>query len=133
VDRTNDPCGRFGARAPAMPPPPVVPNVRFCACLGPRATTDPLGFDPKPKDLANLEAKGDFRLAAPEGKMASVAPRVAPPGGGGAAPESAMNNTDNNSGGNGGTLTGMAAVEQVFHFLDGPADVLSQCSKKPTS
>ena len=26
---------------------------------------------------------------------------------------------------NGGTLTGMAAVEQVFHFLDGPADVLS--------
>ena len=34
-----------------------------------------------------------------------------------------MSNTDNNS--NGGTLTGMAAVEQVFHFLDGPADVLS--------
>ena len=28
-------------------------------------------------------------------------------------------------GGSGGTLTGMAAVEQVFHFLDGPADVLS--------
>ena len=25
----------------------------------------------------------------------------------------------------GGTLTGMAVVEQVFHFLDGPADVLS--------
>ena len=44
-------------------------------------------------------------------------------------------NTGNNSGGpsgsggggssSGGTLTGMAAVEQVFHFLDGPADVLS--------
>ena len=29
------------------------------------------------------------------------------------------------SSGSGGTLTGMAAVEQVFHFLDGPADVLS--------
>jgi len=28
------------------------------------------------------------------------------------------------NGNNGGTLTGMAAVEQVFHFLDGPADVL---------
>ena len=25
---------------------------------------------------------------------------------------------------NGGTLTGMAAVEHVFHFLDGPAEVL---------
>ena len=25
----------------------------------------------------------------------------------------------------GATLTGMAAVEHVFHFLDGPADVLS--------
>ena len=44
-------------------------------------------------------------------------------------------NTGNNSGGpsgsggggcgSGGTLTGMAAIEQVFHFLDGPADVLS--------
>ena len=43
-------------------------------------------------------------------------------------------NTGNNSGGpsgsggggsdSGGTLTGMAAVEQVFHFLDGPAEVL---------
>ena len=40
-------------------------------------------------------------------------------------------NTSNNSGGpsgsggcGGGSLTGMAAVEQVFHFLDGPADVL---------
>ena len=52
--------------------------------------------------------------------------RVAPPGGGGAAPESATSNTGNSSDsiGNGGTLTGMAAVEQVFHFLDGPADVL---------
>ena len=68
------------------------------------------------------------------GRMASVDPRVAPPGGGGAAPEPAMNNAGNSSdSSNGGTLTGMAAVEQVFHFLDGPADVLSQCSKKPTS
>ena len=53
-------------------------------------------------------------------------PRVAPPGGGGAAPEMAMSNSGNSSGSsNGGTLTGMAAVEHVFHFLDGPADVLS--------
>ena len=37
-----------------------------------------------------------------------------------------MNNTGNSSGSSGGgTLAGMAAVEQVFHFLDGPADVLS--------
>ena len=34
-----------------------------------------------------------------------------------------MSNSGDISGG--GTLTGMAAVEQVFHFLDGPADVLS--------
>ena len=54
--------------------------------------------------------------------MASVDPRVAPPGGAGAAPESAMSNPGNS--GPGSTLTGMAAVEQVFHFLDGPADVL---------
>ena len=33
-----------------------------------------------------------------------------------------MSNSDNS---NGSTLTGMAVVEQVFHFLDGPADVLS--------
>ena len=59
MDRTNDPCGRFGARAPAMPPPPVVPNVRFCACLGPRATTDPLGFDPKLSvDLSLMSSLG---------------------------------------------------------------------------
>ena len=58
--------------------------------------------------------------------MASVDPRVAPPGGGGAAPEPAMNNSGGSgNSSNGGTLTGMAAVEQVFHFLDGPADVLS--------
>ena len=58
--------------------------------------------------------------------MASVDPRVAPPGGGGAAPEPAMSNSGNSSGiSGGGTLTGMAAVERVFHFLDGPADVLS--------
>ena len=30
--------------------------------------------------------------------------------------------------GSGGTLTGMAAIEQVFHFLDGPADVLSSAT-----
>ena len=38
-----------------------------------------------------------------------------------------MLNTGNSGPGsiNGSTLTGMAAVEQVFHFLDGPADVLS--------
>ena len=30
--------------------------------------------------------------------------------------------------GGGGILTGMAAVEQVFHFLDGPADVLSSAT-----
>ena len=54
-------------------------------------------------------------------------PRVAPPGGGGAAPESVTSNTDNNSGGGPGpgTLTGMAVVQKAFHFLDGPADVLS--------
>ena len=28
------------------------------------------------------------------------------------------------SGGSGGTLTGLSAVEYVFHFLDGPAEVL---------
>ena len=54
--------------------------------------------------------------------MASVDPRVAPPGGGGAAPEPATSEGAGSS--NGGTLTGMA-VQQVFHFLDGPADVLS--------
>ena len=56
--------------------------------------------------------------------------QVAPPGGGGAPPESATSNTGNssNSSSNGGTLTGMAAVEQVFHFLDGPADVLSSAT-----
>ena len=54
-------------------------------------------------------------------------PRVAPPGGGGAAPEPepAMSEGAGSSSNGGGTLTGMAAVEQVFHFLDGPADVLS--------
>ena len=58
--------------------------------------------------------------------MASVDPRVAPPRGGGAAPEPATNNSgDSSDSSNGGTLTGMAAVEQVFHFLDNPADVLS--------
>ena len=31
----------------------------------------------------------------------------------------------NSSGGIVGTLTGMAAVEHVFHFLDAPAEVLS--------
>ena len=37
-----------------------------------------------------------------------------------------MINPGNSSGSsNGGTLTGMAAVEHVFHFLDGPAEVLS--------
>ena len=37
-----------------------------------------------------------------------------------------MSNSGNSSdSSSGGTLTGMAAVEQVFHFLDGPADVLS--------
>ena len=55
--------------------------------------------------------------------MASVDPRVAPPGEAGAAPEPATSEGAGSSGG--GTLTGMAAVEQVFHFLDGPADVLS--------
>ena len=37
-----------------------------------------------------------------------------------------MSNTGTTTSGpsGGGTLTGMAAVEQVFHFLDGPADVL---------
>ena len=35
----------------------------------------------------------------------------------------ASSNSNSNSG-NGGTLTGMAAVEHVFHFLDGPAEVL---------
>ena len=32
--------------------------------------------------------------------------------------------TSNSNSSNGGTLTGMAAVEHVFHFLDGPAEVL---------
>ena len=32
--------------------------------------------------------------------------------------------TSSNSSSNDGTLTGMAAVEHVFHFLDGPAEVL---------
>ena len=32
--------------------------------------------------------------------------------------------TSNSNTSNGGTLTGMAAVEHVFHFLDGPAEVL---------
>ena len=39
-----------------------------------------------------------------------------------------MSNTNSgasSSSSGGGTLTGMAAVEHVFHFLDGPADVLS--------
>ena len=40
-------------------------------------------------------------------------PRGADAGGGG-----------NNGGGNGGALTGLAAVQGVFHFLPGPADVL---------
>ena len=53
-----------------------------------------------------------------------VDPRVAPPGGEDAAPEPATSEGAGSSS-NGGTLTGMAAVEQVFHFLDGPADVLS--------
>ena len=35
----------------------------------------------------------------------------------------AASNSNSNSS-NGGTLTGMAAVEHVFHFLDGPAEVL---------
>ena len=36
-----------------------------------------------------------------------------------------MSNTASSTGGpSGGTLTGMAAVEQVFHFLGHPADVL---------
>ena len=39
-------------------------------------------------------------------------------GGGGGGPSGP-------SGPSGGTLTGMGAVEHVFHFLDGPADVLS--------
>ena len=36
-----------------------------------------------------------------------------------------MSSSGTSSGPGGGTLTGMAAVEHVFHFLDGPADVLS--------
>ena len=32
--------------------------------------------------------------------------------------------TSNSNSSNGGTLTGMAAVEHVFHFLEGPAEVL---------
>ena len=32
--------------------------------------------------------------------------------------------TSNSNSSNGGTLIGMAAVEHVFHFLDGPAEVL---------
>ena len=37
-----------------------------------------------------------------------------------------MSNTGNSSGSSGnGTLTGMAVVQKAFHFLDGPADVLS--------
>ena len=32
--------------------------------------------------------------------------------------------SNSNSSSNGGTLTGTAAVEHVFHFLDGPAEVL---------
>ena len=58
---------------------------------------------------------------------ADADPRVAPPGGGSATPESATGNTDNNRGpGPGpGTLAGMAVVQKAFHFLDGPADVLS--------
>ena len=34
------------------------------------------------------------------------------------------NSNSNSNSSNGGTLTGMAAVEHVFHFLDGPAEVL---------
>jgi len=75
VDRTNDPCGRFGARAPAMPPPPVVPNVRFCACLGPRATTDPLGFDPKPEVPLRPEI---ISICSRALGRAAASPRTAP-------------------------------------------------------
>ena len=41
-----------------------------------------------------------------------------------------MSNTNSgaSSSGGGGTLTGMTAVGQVFHFLDGPADVLSSAT-----
>ena len=43
-----------------------------------------------------------------------------------------MSNTDSgassSSSSGGGTLTGMAAVGHVFHFLDGPADVLSSAT-----
>jgi len=34
VDRTNDPYGRFGARAPAMPPPPWSQLCRFVHVWG---------------------------------------------------------------------------------------------------
>ena len=36
----------------------------------------------------------------------------------------ATSKSKSNTSSNGGTLTGMAAVEHVFHFLDGPAEVL---------